>query len=476
MPSTIVWFRQDLRISDQPALATAIARGGAVVPIYIEALNEANPWAPGAAHRWWLHYALLDLDRQLAPLGLKLIVRRGKPVDELRAVAANAKADHVYWSRRYESFGIQEDSEIKRSLREQGIEVRDFNSSLLFEPWECASQAGRPYKVFTPFSKNVLARCLPEPVEHPSANAIPALLQHESLSVEALDLLPEGAATKHFEKEWDPTRGGAITRLEQFVAETVDTYHETRDFPAMDGTSRLSPYLHWGQLGPREIVAALSKRRETTGGQTFLREILWREFAYHVLYHFPHTPNRALQPRFQSFPWKPEPVLLNAWKDGRTGYPIIDAAMRQLRATGWMHNRLRMVVASFLVKHLLQPWQEGARWFWDNLIDGDLANNTLGWQWAGGCGADAAPYFRIFNPITQGERFDKTGAFVRQWIPELASLPDRYIHQPWTAPATILKQAAIELGKDYPHPIVEHTVGRERALQAFAQLKEPFFT
>lgn len=471
MPAcTLVFFRQDLRLEDNPALSAAIERG-AVVPVFIDLSEEDPNWSLGGAARWWLHHALADLDAQLRALGGRLILRRGDPLEVLGGLAAETGADAVYWNRRYEPAAIGHDSDLKAALRERGLEVRSFNAGLLHEPWEIASGSGDPYRVFTPFSKCVLREPLPPPVGFPRDRLRWNASWPASARLEELRWLPRIPWDEGFFDAWKPTRAGALERLETFVQRSVADYREARDFPAIDGTSRLSPALRWGQLGPREVVAALGPARELPGGAVFLNEILWREFAYHILFHFPQTPEEPLQAKYARFPWKPDAALQEAWKTGRTGYPIVDAGMRQLWQTGWMHNRVRMVVGSLLVKHLLQPWQVGARWFWDTLVDADLASNTLGWQWAGGCGADAAPYFRIFNPMTQGKKFDPQGHYVRRWVPELARLPNALLHEPWTAPAEVLAACGVRLGETYPRPVVDHRAGRERALAAFKSLQ-----
>jgi deoxyribodipyrimidine photo-lyase len=468
--TTLLWFRQDLRLSDQPALAAALARG-AVVPVFIWSPETEGAWAPGGASRWWLHHALADLASQLSVHGGKLLLRAGDPLEVLRDLARETGADAVYWNRRYEPLATAHDRAVKAALRSDGLEVRSCNASLLFEPWEIATGAGAPYRVFTPFSRTVLRQAMPECVRVPLAEARFSGGEASSLALEDLGLLPAGDWAAGFSQAWEPTRAGGEARLAAFLERVVDGYDTTRDLPGEDGTSRLSPYLHWGQLGPREVASAIGGRRGD-GRRVFFNELLWREFGHHVLFHFPHTAEEPLQEKFLAFPWARDAAPLRAWQRGRTGYPIVDAGMRQLWATGWMHNRVRMVAASFLVKHLLQPWQEGARWFWDTLVDADLASNSLGWQWAGGCGADAAPYFRIFNPMTQGRKFDADGAYVRRWVPELSRLPDKYLHAPWEAPAPLLERCGIELGRDYPRPVVDHVEGRERALAALQSLKE----
>ncbi|MBC8190045.1 MAG: deoxyribodipyrimidine photo-lyase, partial [Puniceicoccaceae bacterium] len=382
-------------------------------------------------------------------------------------------AQRVYWNRRYESPLRELDAEIKRHLREDGVEVESFNSSLLNEPHTAATGGGKPYKVYTPYWKKVKDRPI-EPIAEPDFDSFKFPETYpQTLTLDSLGLLPEKQWHRKFDSYWVVSEAAAQERLGKFLNQPVEGYNQARDIPSEDGTSSLSPYLHWGLIGPRQVMHALKAKHELCkeGPQVYAKEIYWREFAYNVLYHFPHTPDAPLHEKYSDFPWQPDAKLLERWQRGQTGYPIVDAGMRQLYATGWMHNRVRMVVSSLLVKHLLQDWREGAGWFWDTLVDADLASNTLGWQWSAGCGADAAPYFRIFNPITQGQKFDPDGDYVRQWVPEIAKLPNKFIHAPWEAPAGILQYAGVELGKDYPAPVIEHKKGRERALAALAKLK-----
>jgi len=471
---SLVWFRQDLRIQDNPALAAAAAAGLPLIALYIHAPGEESPWQPGGASNWWLHHALASLADELAALGVPLVIQSGNSLDVLRALADEYKVSSVFWNRRYEPRIIERDSAIKQTLQQQGLHVQSFNASLLFEPGQVRNQSGKPFQVFTPFWKHVRGLPVESPVHVAGDQLSPPASLPASLSLESLGLLPDIPWDGAFYQHWEPGRKGAEAALKRFISQHLESYKSERDLPGVAGTSRLSPYLHWGQLGPREVWQAVQQTglADNAGGFTFLSEIAWREFAYHLLYHFPETPERPLNPAYRHFPWEPDRSYLEAWQTGLTGYPIVDAGMRQLWQTGWMHNRVRMIAASFLVKHLLQPWQHGAAWFWDTVVDADLASNTMGWQWTAGCGADAAPYFRIFNPILQGEKFDPDGAYVRTWVPELKNLPARYIHQPWEAPAAILQQAGVRLGKDYPKPVIAHQAGRERALAALGANKQ----
>ncbi|HSH09573.1 MAG TPA: deoxyribodipyrimidine photo-lyase [Oceanipulchritudo sp.] len=471
MNTVLVWFRQDLRLADNPAWKKAVESGYAVIPVYIRAPEEGGPWASGGASRWWLHHALADLERQLSDSGARLILRSGDSETELERLIEETGATSVYWNRCYEPYRIKQDGRLKTRLKESGLDVWSGNSALLREPWEIATQQGNPYKVYTPFSKAFAGVPETAPVETRARPQVPRVWPRSD-GLEALNLLPRSNWAAGFGAAWDPTRKGGLERMESFLAGEVVRYATARDFPSADGTSRLSPYLHFGQIGPREVAAAIRRTSPGPGRETFHRELVWREFATHVLYHFPDTPEQPLQLKYARFPWRRDEGELEAWQQGRTGYPIVDAGMRQLWQTGWMHNRVRMIVASFLVKHLLHSWRDGADWFWDTLVDADLASNTLGWQWAGGCGADAAPYFRIFNPITQGSKFDPDGHYIREYVPELGKVPLGYLHTPWEMPAPVQRASGCVIGKDYPAPVVDHAAGRARALAALASLKQ----
>lgn len=468
MSLAIVWFRRDLRIADNPALAEALAKHDRVLAVYIHAPEDDLTWALGSASKWWLHHALSDLARQLDG---HLLLRCGQPLVVLRALIAESGADALYWNRQYEPAAIARDTEIKQALRQDGFPTASANAALLFEPWTVANRQGLPFRVFTPFWKHLLALGLPgRPVELPDLHG--RLADPEALGGTRLDdlrLLPRIGWDQGIARAWQPTRDAAAGRLDEFLATRLGRYADGRDVPGEDWVSRLSPYLHFGQLGPRELVAATPADRP--GAAAFLREVGWREFAYYQLYHFPHTSEAPMDARFEHFAWREADDELRAWQQGRTGIPLVDAGMRELWDTGWMHNRVRMIVASFLTKNLLLPWQDGARWFWDTLVDADLASNSLGWQWAAGSGADAAPYFRVFNPVLQGQKFDKRGDYARRWLPELAELPDKWIHQPWAAPPGILADAGVRLGDNYPAPLVDLKASRQRALGAWGRIK-----
>jgi deoxyribodipyrimidine photo-lyase len=465
----LVWFRHDLRLADNPALAAAAQRGGPVLPVFIWAPEEDGPWPPGAASRWWLHQSLAALDTSLRQARSRLILRRGPTRTALESLLRQTGATAVLWNRRYEPASIQRDTALRQALRQLGIETRETNAGLLHEPGTIHNQSGRPFQVFTPFWRRCLAQPdppepLPQPASLPAPRRWPA-----SLPLADLQLEPRPDWARGFRAAWHPGETGARSNLQRFLAEAAGDYATARNRPDQPGTSRLSPHLHFGEIGPRQVWAALRRLDPPRWRQSqFVAELGWREFAHHLLFHFPHTPEQPLRSAFARFPWQRHTRWLQAWQQGRTGYPLVDAGLRELWHTGWMHNRVRMVVASFLVKHLRIHWTAGAKWFWDTLVDADLASNTLGWQWTAGCGADAAPYFRVFNPVAQGQKFDPQGAYVRRWIPELAALPDKWIHQPWTAPPDALRHARVDLGRTYPQPIVNHFVARELALEAYA--------
>lgn len=476
--NSLVWFRLDLRLADNPALRAAIEHGGPVVPLFIWSPEEEAPWSPGGASQWWLHQSLAALDASLRAAGSRLVIRRGPTLETLRSLAKETGVTRVFWNRRYEPACIARDKTIKEALRGDGIEAESFNAALLNEPWTIQNQSGKPFQVFSPFWRHCLTKPdSAEPLHAPKQIASPARLPN-SLALAGLELEPRIKWGEGFREVWQPGEAGAREALKQFLAGAFDNYSEQRNRPDVAGTSRLSPHFHFGEISPRQVWHGLRQMASKRGlpverwrASQFLAEMGWREFAHHLLFHFPHTPTEPLRADFKKFPWRKEAVWLKAWQKGRTGYPMVDAGMRELWATGWMHNRVRMIVASFLVKDLLLDWQEGARWFWDTLVDADLAQNTLGWQWTAGCGADAAPYFRVFNPTSQGEKFDPHGQYVRKWCPELAELPDKWLHQPHSAPVEILRAAGVELGRNYPRPIVSHAIAREVALEAFARTR-----
>jgi len=477
---TILWFRLDLRLADNGALAAALARGGAVIPVYI--LDDAGEgrWRPGGASRWWLRHSLAALEAALRKRGSRLILRRGESGAALKTLVRETGAGAVYWNRRHEPASIARDAAVGAELAAAGIETKSFNSALLFEPSTIANKQGRAFQVFTPFWRHCLAQPVPAEIDVPGGRFPAPGRWPRSFTLAELGLRSVAAWDTHWPEAWLPGEAGALKGLRSFLAHRLSDYDQQRERPGMVGTSLLSPHLHFGEIGPRQIwaaVRALSKESgvfpASRGALRFLTEVGWREFAYHLLYHFPHTPEQPLRSGFSRFPWAADAggAKLLAWQRGRTGYPIVDAGMRQLWATGWMHNRVRMIAASFLVKHLRLAWTHGAAWFWATLFDADLASNTLGWQWSAGCGADAAPYFRIFNPVLQGRKFDANGDYVRRWVPELAQLAAEFVHRPWEAPEAELARAGVALGETYPRPIVDHAMARREALAAWQSLR-----
>ncbi len=466
--TVLVWFQLDLRLAANPALEKAVQSGSAVVPVFIYAPEEEAPWEPGAASRWWLHLSLTALDRSLAERGSRLIVRRGPSAETLLSIASETGATQIFWNRRYEPALRERDRKLEDQLRSAGITPEISTGNVLFEPGTILNSSGQPFQVFTPFWRACQAQPAPESPK-PAPTSLPAPAHWpRSLAISDLELEPKIEWAGGLREMWQPGECCAARQLKRFLDGPADDYVDGRDRPDLVGTSRISPHLHFGEISAKQIWHAVKRAQK---GDEYLRQIAWREFSYHLLYHFPQTAEHPLRSEFRSFPWHRNQRAQKAWNRGLTGYPMVDAGMRELWHTGWMHNRVRMLVASFLVKHLLIPWQDGAAWFWDTLVDADLANNTMGWQWTAGCGADAAPYFRIFNPVLQGEKFDPDGSYVRRWIPELAKLSPRWIHKPWEAPAPVLAEAGIELGKDYPLPIVNHDAARKRALAALAEMK-----
>jgi deoxyribodipyrimidine photo-lyase len=464
----IVWFRQDLRLADNPALEAAVKSSKPLVLLYI--LDDETPqrWRMGGASRWWLHHSLSALSSAAEQRGARLILREGNTETALLKLTDETGAQAVYWNRLYEPWAIARDTKLKETLTKSGVTVSSHNGSLLFEPWTVKTKTGEPFKVFTPFWRACVAAGIDrKPLPAPK-RLTPYAGDVASEHLDAWRLLPTKPNwATGFEPEWTPGEAGARAALKTFLDKRLSAYRGARDLMGQSGTSRLSPHLHFGEISPLQIWSAAA---DAPGADKFLSEIGWREFSYNLLYHWPTLPEANWRDAFNRFPWREDGAALEAWRRGRTGYPVVDAAMRELWTTGYMHNRARMIAASFLIKHLLIDWRHGEDWFWDTLLDADLANNSASWQWVAGSGADAAPYFRIFNPVTQGERYDADGAYVRRWVPELAGLPDEYLHQPWEAPAETLRAAGVELGRTYPTPIVDHTEARRRALAAHATL------
>ena len=468
MSNAIVWFRQDLRLCDNPAFAEACRHHHFIIPIYI--LDEVSTQL-GGAQRWWLHHSLTALDAGLKKMGLRLCLRQGNALTILKQLVQDHRIEAIYWNRCYEPTAIERDTLVKKFFQTGHVHVASTNASLLHEPWQITNKAGHFFKVFTPYWRACLQQMnIPEPLR---LSQTPKALEADSESLTRWKLLPTKPNwAQAFGQYWQPGEEGARTKLADFLDIHLKGYSASRDEPAKDSTSKLSPHLHFGEISPWEIWRAVETVKldptcDLKSIERFLSEIGWREFSHHLLYHIPSLPNANFKPAFNTFPWKNDADFLKRWQEGKTGYPIVDAGMRELWHTGYMHNRVRMIVASFLTKDLLIDWRLGASWFLDTLVDADLANNSAGWQWVAGCGADAAPYFRIFNPVLQGEKFDPDGAYVKQWVPELKSVDARWIHKPWMAPQD---QLGLCLGIDYPNPMIDHHEARKKALLHYQQI------
>lgn len=477
----VVWFRQDLRLTDNAALSKAVASGNPVIALFVLDESTAGDWVLGGASKWWLHHSLESLAKDLSELGSKLILRRGRHASTVPDFVREVAAQGLYFSRQYEPWAASDEAAIQAELQSADggdVDVRRFSGSLLKEPEDIRTKQGGPYKVYTPFWRALNEHGAPRnPLPRPEA--IPTVQQDiKSDPLSDFGLLPAKPDWSGGLREmWQPGEQGAHDRLAEFLEAALVEYADQRNRPDHDGTSRLSPHLHFGEISPASVwhaarAFAASRGCEGKGLEVFLKEVVWREFSSHLLHNFPELPKTALRSEFERFPWSDDPDALRAWQKGQTGYPIVDAGMRQLWHTGWMHNRVRMIVASFLIKDLFIHWRTGEEWFWDTLVDADLASNAASWQWVAGCGADAAPYFRIFNPITQGQKFDPDGLYVRRWVPEIANLPNKLIHAPWEAAPLELQAAGIELGKTYPHPMVDHAKARNRALSEYQKIKD----
>jgi deoxyribodipyrimidine photo-lyase len=470
----IYWFRQDLRLKDNATLTAAANTGRPIICVYILDQDQNNHWPNGAASLWWLHHSLSLLSDSLKALNIKLILRKGSVIEELDNIIQSSSAESLYFSRHYEPYNSELESQINQHYSNK-IEVKRFRGYLLYEPEAIRTGKDEPYKVFTPFYRNCLKTSTPSaPVPAPkSLVSYTKKIVSDRLSDWNLCVKKPNWA-KGFTDYWVPGELGAHQSLKDFINHSGNKYPVLRNRPDVTGTSRLSPHMHFGEISPRQIWTAINNSQKILehNGEAYLRQLIWRDFAYHLLVHWPDFPDKPFRKEFSKFPWKTDTKSLHAWQQGNTGYPIVDAGMRELWKTGWMHNRVRMIVASFLIKDLLIPWQQGEAWFWDTLVDANLANNAAGWQWVAGSGADAAPYFRVFNPVLQGEKFDPLGDYVREWVPELKHMPKKHIHSPWLAPEEILITAKVTLGKNYPHPIVDHSVARDRALAAYKKLKD----
>ncbi|MEO1205769.1 MAG: deoxyribodipyrimidine photo-lyase [Pseudomonadota bacterium] len=473
---TVVWFHNALRLADHPALSSAVENAGPVVPIFV--LDDEGDWAIGSASRWWLHHSLKSLSADLKERGVDLILRRGKPIDVLCELANETGAAAVHFTRNYEPGGGTRERELKEALDEKSIACKRYRGRLLMDPEDIRTQAGDVYKVYTPFWRSLasqveIGKAIPAPKK---LKPYDGKLTSDKLNDWSLCPTDPNWA-ESWSDLWTPGEAGAHDRLDDFLENALEGYDKERNRPDHKGTSRLSPHLHFGEISPQALWRATTVRNGDVAKldadrETFLKEVVWREFSAHLLFHFEHLPDSAFKEKFNDFPWQSDDAALKAWQRGKTGYPIVDAGMRELYATGWMHNRVRMITASFLIKHLLIPWQEGEKWFWDTLVDADLASNSASWQWVAGSGADASPYFRIFNPITQGQKFDPNGDYVRKWVPEIVGLPTKVLHAPFEADAETLKKAGVVLGETYPDAIVNHSKARQRALDGYEKIKD----
>ena len=464
--NVIYWFRRDLRLLDNPALSEA-ANAGPVIPIYILDKLQTN-YTEGRASRWWQNQSLYSLNKQL---NHRLLIFNGDPKEIILRLAKVSDSKTVYWNRCYEPWQIEVDSKIERILKEKNINVIARNGSLLWEPWRTLKKDGTPYKVFTPYFKK---RCLslPEP-RKPIPKPLNMILADipRKTAIKGNFISPKECSWENkIKKYWRIGEKAAINKLENFLKSGLSSYKEGRNYPSKINISMLSPHLHFGEISPNTIWHRVRTSGQSEDSNHYLSELGWREFSYNLLYYFPQLPNKNLQTKFDRFPWRDNSEHLKKWQDGETGYPIIDAGMRELWETGFMHNRLRMIAGSFLVKNLLIHWHYGKEWFWNCLVDADLASNSASWQWVAGCGADAAPYFRIFNPIAQGQKFDPSGEYTRKFVPELRKLPNKYLFTPWEAPTELLADSGIKLGKDYPYPIVDLKNSRELALDAYSSI------
>ena len=475
MKSPIIYcFKNDLRLLDNPALQYAVETDRPIFFVYI--YDSETDWAPGAASCWWLHQSLLSMFKDLADLDATLYFFTGSAIDILPKLAKEIQCDQIVYSRTYEPAALNQDRKLLERLNNKNIDLTISQGNILFRPGSILNKQGNTYKVFTPFYKACREFGIPSLIIEKPKSLLAFNYQGSSLSLDDLKLLPKKPWVNGLKAHWKPGEKNANQQLKKFVAGGVFQYSEKRDFPNLDSTSHLSPYLHFGELSPQRVIYHLTqigneKPTFEIEAEKIIRQLVWREFACHILVSYPFTTDKPFQAKFSNFPWKrSNKKLSQAWQQGKTGYPLIDAGMRELWATGYMHNRVRMIVASFLTKNGMLHWKKGALWFWDTLVDADLAQNSMNWQWVAGCGVDAAPYFRIFNPVTQSKKFDSAGNYIRRWCPELKDLPSKYIHAPWEAPDDILNEANVTLGLSYPEPILDLKITREEALLKYRDL------
>ncbi len=464
----VVWFRQDLRMADNPALIAA-ATAGRVLPVFVLDDDAAGQWAMGGAHRWWLHGSLASLARDLAEAGAPLVLRRGSAARIIPELVASCEATAVHAGQMVEPWARAQDEAVAKALPE-GVELQLHRAATLFEPGSIRTKTGGTFAIYTPFAN--AARAVPAP---PAPKPAPKRLHgvdSESDKLESWHLLPTKPDwAEGLRDTWQPGEASAQDRLKRFLKDKLDQYPTGRDLPGEDRTSMLSPHLHWGELSPAQVWHAAEQAGSGEPLHVFMAELLWHEFSAHLLWANASMGEESQRADFHKLRWRDDPNGLRAWQQGRTGVPIVDAGMRQLWHIGWMHNRVRMITGSFLVKHLLVSWVDGERWFWDTLVDGDLAVNAQSWQWVAGSGTDSQPFFRVFNPVTQSGKFDPEGHYIRRWVPELADVPSNWLHAPWTAPTDVLAQAGVTLGQTYPRPIVELAKGRDRALAAYGAMR-----
>ena len=459
----IILFRNDLRLFDNPAIFHAVNENNRVVFLYILDEDSENKWQIGSAQKWWLHNSLKALDESLKKYGQKLILKKGNTEKILSELKDGNTT--IYWNRVYEPYFISRDKYLKEKL-----EIKSYNSSLLYEPFEIKNGSGEYYKVFTHFWKACLA--LNKKFFTYKIPPIPPLQENiKSDRLEDFNLLPKRNWADDFGNIWVAGENGAIKKFDKFIELGLNNYDGGRDLPAKNFVSNLSPHLHFGEISLKYMLEKLQALPPSNHITKYIAEIGWREFSYHLLYHFPTLPERNFRKEFDNFPWVSDANLLKKWQRGETGYPIVDAGMKELWLTGTMHNRVRMITASFLIKDLLIDWREGARWFWDCLLDADLASNSASWQWVAGSGADSAPYFRIFNPVLQGEKNDSDGEYVKKFLPVLANIPKEFIHKPWELSEARLKQHGVVLGQNYPHRIVLHQQAKDRAMAGYKQIR-----
>ncbi|MFO7603644.1 MAG: deoxyribodipyrimidine photo-lyase [Gammaproteobacteria bacterium] len=475
-PPVIYWLRRDLRLQDNPALRHALASDHPLMFVYIHEPEDSSD-APGAASRWWLHHSLTALQGQLDKFRQQLYCFAGSALEILPQLTRQTASRQVVCTQCYEPAALALETQLKTRLAAMGVSLDLAPGNYLFSPGTVRNQQGECYKVFTPFYKACLAQGLPTACSGAPKKIPSYVYAHPALSIAQLRLLPAIDWTAGLQDRWQPGEAGAWQQWQDFIKQGLSRYKEDRDYPAQDGTSHVSPHLHFGEIAPARLVYELSRVSHKTAAQAgqvdaVIRQLVWRDFACHILMRYPHTTTAPFQEKFKHFAWRrSDKKLLRAWQQGQTGYPLIDAGMRELWHTGYMHNRVRMLVASFLTKNALLHWHHGARWFWDTLVDADLAQNSMNWQWVAGCGVDAAPYFRIFNPVSQSQKFDAQGDYIRRWCPELGALPRKFLHAPWTASEVVLQQAGVRLGTDYPRPLLDLMATRERALAMYKALR-----